>query len=98
MTTPQGALDAAERARRIEFIRDAKVAFLNDETIQQRTRKFEGKASDWALWLRRRMDDTGCATPAEILPDVCARLEQIAEDRANAAVREIKRALKDALK
>jgi hypothetical protein len=44
------------------------------------------------------MDDAGCANPTEILPDAFARLEQLAEDRVAAAVREIKKTLKDALK
>jgi hypothetical protein len=96
MTTP--APNAAERARRSEFIKEAKAACANDETIQQRTRKYEGKANDWAMWLRRKMDSADCVNPAEVLPDAFARLEQIEEDRAAAATREIKKALRDALK
>jgi hypothetical protein len=43
------------------------------------------------------MDHKGCTAP-ELLPDAFARLEQIAEDRVAAAVRDIKKSLRDALR
>jgi hypothetical protein len=92
------APNAAERARRTEYVRETKTALQNNETIDQRTRKREGKADEWSRWFRQKMDSTGCADPAEILPDALARLEQLAEDHAAAAVREIKAALTKALK
>jgi hypothetical protein len=90
--------DAAERARRTEFIRDAKAACLNDETLDQRTKRREDRADGWAKWLRRKMDDAGCADPTELLPDILAKIDQSIDDRVAAAIREIKKSLKDALK
>jgi hypothetical protein len=79
-------------------VRESRAALQNDETLDRRTKRRENKADDWAKWLRSKMDDTGCANPTEILPDAFARLEQLSEDHAAAAVRKIKKALKDALK
>jgi hypothetical protein len=90
-------LNNAERARRTEYTRETRAALQNGERLDQRIRKFEDKASAWSQWLRQKMDSTGCANPSEVLPDALARLEQIAEDRAAAAVREIKAALRKAL-
>jgi hypothetical protein len=88
-------LDTAEARR--EFIRDAKAACANDERFDERIEKREAKADAWSRWFHERMDHKGC-TAAELLPDAFARLEQIAEDKAASAVREFKKALKDALK
>jgi hypothetical protein len=68
MATPNAALDAAERARRTEFVREAKAACANDETPDQRNQKREMKADAWAQWLRHKLDSTGCTDPVEILP------------------------------
>jgi hypothetical protein len=89
--------DATERARRTEYVRESKSALQNGETIDGRARKREGRADEWALWIRQRMDEGGSTDPVEILPDALAKLEQIAEDRAAAAIREIKAALRKAL-
>jgi hypothetical protein len=91
-------LDNAEKSRRTEYMRETRAALQNNERLDQRISKFEGKANAWSEWLRSKMDSAGCADPSEILPDICARLEQLSEDYAAAAVREIKKSLKDALK
>jgi hypothetical protein len=88
MTTP--APNAAERARRTEYLRETRAALQNNERLDQRIRKFEDKATAWTHWFKEKMGHAGCADPAKILPDAFARLEQIAEDRVAAATREIK--------
>jgi hypothetical protein len=72
------AIDSeAERARPAEFARDARAAAQKGETPEQRTKGGKEKADAWAHWFRRKIDDNGCANPVELLPDACARLEQI---------------------
>jgi hypothetical protein len=94
-TTP--ILDDAERARRADFIRESRAAVYQGVSFQQRNQNREAKADSWAAWLRDKMASTGCRDPAELLPDICARLEQLSQDYAIAAVREIKAKLKEAL-
>jgi len=86
-------ISEAERARRAEFARDARAAAQKGETLEQRVKKREEKADAWAQWFRRKIDDNGCADPVELLPDACARLEQIVDERVAAAVAELKAAL-----
>ena len=65
--------------------------------MEQRTKRREDKADAWAKWLHERMDSTGCSDPVELLPDILARVEQLAEDRVAGAVVEIKTTLRKAL-
>jgi hypothetical protein len=90
-------LDRNERARRAEFVREARAAALAGESTDQRAQKRDAKAADWSRWFRDQMERTGAAEPAELLPEAFAKLEQLAEDRAAAAVREVKAALRKAL-
>jgi hypothetical protein len=90
--------DASERARRSEVIKEAKAACLNDETIDKRTKRREDRADQWALWLRNKMNDAGCADPSELLPDVLAKIDLMIDDRVAAATRELKATLVKALK
>jgi hypothetical protein len=85
-------------AERREFIRESKAAIVSDQTLEERALKREGKADEWAQWLRRRMDAAGCSDPAELMPEICAQIEQAAEDCVAAAVRELKTTLLKALK
>jgi hypothetical protein len=93
------AADAAEReqARRTEYVCETRTALQNGERYDERAGKREAKADEWAAWLHRKMDETGCATPTELLPDALARLEQMSEDHAAAAVRELRAILRKAL-
>jgi hypothetical protein len=43
------------------------------------------------------MDASRCADPVELLPDAFARLEQLAEDRIAASVKEFKDVLRKAI-
>jgi hypothetical protein len=86
-------ISEAERARRAEFARDARAAAQKGETLEQRIKKREEKADAWAQWFRRTMDNKRCTDPVELLPDACARLEQIVDDRVAAAVAELKAVL-----
>jgi hypothetical protein len=85
-------ISEAERNRRAEIILDSRAALQQGESLEQRTKKREEKSDAWAHWFRRKMDN-GCANPVELLPDACARLEQIVDDRVAAAVAELKAAL-----
>jgi hypothetical protein len=60
------AIDSeAERARRAEFVRDARAAAQQGETLEQRMKRREENAEAWAHWFRRKIDDNGCADPVE---------------------------------
>jgi hypothetical protein len=50
-------------------------------TIQERQARFESKADAWLAWFQREMASRNCSDPDELLPDACARLEAIIEDR-----------------
>jgi hypothetical protein len=91
-------ISEAERARRAEIMRDTRAALQQGESLEKRTKKREEKADAWAHWFRRSMDNKRCTDPVELLPDACARLEQIVDDRVAAAVAELKAALKGALR
>jgi hypothetical protein len=97
MTVPNAAPDA-EQARRTEFVREAKAACANGETIDKRVKRREDRADEWAGWLRRKMNDAGCTDPVELMPDILAKLDIIIDDRVGAAIREIKATLIKALK
>ena len=68
-------IDAAERIRRSEFVRDSKAALARGETLEARTKQREKFANEWAAWFRQRMDRVGCDDPTELLPDAMARLQ-----------------------
>jgi hypothetical protein len=91
-------IDAAERIRRSEYVRDSRAALARGETLQDRSKRREESANRWAAWLRQRMDASDCDGPVQILPDALARLQQIAEDSAVAAIKEFKTAMKGVLK
>jgi hypothetical protein len=92
MTT---TLNTAEA--RIEYMRETRSALANGERLDQRAEKREAKADAWSRWFHERMNHKGCTAP-ELLPDAFARLEQLAEDRAAAMVRELKKTLREAFK
>jgi hypothetical protein len=98
MTPPNAAADAAERARRTEFVRETKAAIQNGETLEQRTRKYEDAAVEWSHWVREKMKRAGAEDPVELLPDILARIDQTIDDRVAAALRELKASLTGALK
>jgi hypothetical protein len=90
-------IDEAERSRRAEFVREARAAACQGTSPEARTQKREDKADAWAQWFRQKMETGGCTDPAALLPDAFARLEQLSEDYAIAAICEIKATLKKAL-
>jgi hypothetical protein len=67
-------------------------------TLEQRARAREAKADEWTRWLREKMDAARCDDPAELLPDICARLDQMVDDRVAVAINEFKTAVRGALK
>jgi hypothetical protein len=91
-------IDAAERARRSAYVRDTKGALLEGITFEERTKRLEDKADQWAAWLQYKMSEVNCSDPGRVLPDALARLELIAADRAMEAVAELKKRLSEVLK
>jgi hypothetical protein len=91
-------IDEAERARRTELAREVRAAFYMGISSEERTQRREALADEWARWFRQRMDSGGCVDPVVLLPDAFARLQQLAEDRAIAAVHDMKTLLREALK
>jgi hypothetical protein len=90
-------MDEAERHRRAELVRDMKGAVAQHQTFEAHAQQREAKADEWARWFRQKMDAGGLADPVQLLPDACAQLEQLAEDRIAAALRELKTAIKGVL-
>jgi hypothetical protein len=91
-------IDEAERSRRAEFVREARAAVYQGTTAEARTQKREDKADEWARWLHQKMDNHGCLDPAELLPDILAKVDQTIDDRVAAAIAEVKATLRGALR
>jgi len=98
MTTTTINIDAAERARRSELVLEARAAARAGIHPDERSRQREELADRWASWLHSRMETLHCNDPSVLLPDICARLEQLSEDRVRAALVELKQSLRETLK
>jgi hypothetical protein len=106
MTTPNaasGTSDVCDRARRIERssrvdrVRERSAAALAGETIAAREARHKVRSDAWTRWLRQKMDDAGSTDPAELLPELAAKIDQTIDDRVAGAVREFKQSLRKAL-
>jgi hypothetical protein len=86
-----------ERVRRRELVRDMRAANQRGISVEERTKQREESAAEWTAWLHRRMDESGCTDPVELLPEILARLEQTIDDKVGAAVAEMKQTLRKAL-
>jgi hypothetical protein len=95
---PAEVLSTSERIRRSELRRDNLGALARGVSLEQRSKQREEFANEWSAWLRQRMDACNCDDPTAILPDALARLQQLAEDSALAAIKELKKTLMGALK
>jgi hypothetical protein len=91
-------LTTAERIRRSEYVRHSKAALARGESLEARTKRREGYANEWAAWFRARMDSADVDDPVSLLPDAMARLQELADDRAVAAINEFKKTLMGVLK
>jgi hypothetical protein len=98
MTATTIEQDVAERARRAALMADARGALAQGITVQERQARCESKADAWLTWFQREMAMRNCSDPDELLPDACARLEAIIEDRVAMAIRDMKAELRKALK
>jgi hypothetical protein len=94
-TTTQ--LSEEERVRRRELVRDMRAANQRGISVEQRTKLREDAAAEWTAWLHRRMDESGCTDPVELLPDILAKIEQTIDDRVAAAIAEIKQTFRKAM-
>jgi hypothetical protein len=92
-------LDAAdnEQRARISSMKEAGRAALSGQTVAQRNRTRNARASEWSRWLRKEMEGHGCEDPAEVLPAALAHLQQIVDDTVIAAVRQLRSDLRKAL-
>jgi hypothetical protein len=90
------ALDNTQ-VRRREYMSETRSALANGESLERRSQARQQKADLWTAWLREKMDNAGVSNPVELLPDLAARLEQLAEDKAAEAVRKLEAKLKKAL-
>jgi hypothetical protein len=95
---PAEVLSTSERIRRSELRRDNLGALARGVSLERRTEERERYASEWAAWLRSKMDACDCDDPTAVLPDALARVQQLAEDSALAAIKDLKKALMGALK
>jgi hypothetical protein len=95
---PNATLSTAERVRRAEYRRDNLAALARGVSLEQRSEERERYAGEWAGWLRSRMDSADVDDPVQILPDALARVQQLAEDSAIAAIKELRKALMGVLK
>jgi hypothetical protein len=95
---PAPVLSTSERIRRAEIRRDDLGALARGVSLEQRTKQREEFANEWAAWLRMRMDNAECDDPVALLPDALARVQQLAEDAAFAAIKDLKKGLMGALK
>jgi hypothetical protein len=96
--TAMTAASKLSQAERREYVKDSYGAVLQGETFEQRSQRREAEADEWSGWFRRRMDADGIADPVALLPDAFARLEFMMQDKINAAVKDLKEALQEALK
>jgi hypothetical protein len=96
--TTSSPIDANERARRRDWVRDPKAALARGQGFEQRTKQRDDAADDWAAWMHRKMDESGINDPVQLLPDAFARLQQLGQDHTAAAIKELKASLKGALK
>jgi hypothetical protein len=87
----------SERVRRRELVRDMRAANQRGISVEERTKQREDAAAEWATWLHRRMDESGCTDPTELLPEIIAKLEQTIDDKVGAAVAGIKQTLRKAM-
>jgi hypothetical protein len=95
---PAPVLSTDERIRRSELRRDNLGALARGVSLERRTEERERYASEWAAWLRSKMDASDCDDPTAVLPDALARVQQLAEDAALAAIKELRKALMEVLK
>jgi hypothetical protein len=94
---PAAPLTEAERSKRRELVRDLRAANQQRTTVEARSKQREDAAAEWTAWLHRRMDESGCTDPVELLPDILATIEQRIEDRVAAAIAEIKQTFRKAM-
>jgi hypothetical protein len=87
----------ADRIRRREFIGNVRGAVHQGTTTEAREAKRAQRSDDWTEWLHRKMFEMGIEDPACLLPDVCAKLEQIIDDRVAERVNELKGKLRKVL-
>src|SRR5690242_17947633 len=91
---PNATLSTAGRVRRAEYRRDNLGALAQNVSLAQRAKQRDEFISQWCAWIRQRMDAAECDDPTELLPDICARLEKICEDRIATAFKQFKTELK----
>jgi hypothetical protein len=87
MTAMQQVLTEIENVRRAELVADTRSALAVGVSLDEYLLLREKSVSDWCQWLHGEMDRTRAADPTEILPQICARLEQRCAAAARAAAK-----------
>jgi hypothetical protein len=80
-----------ERLRRLDRLRDESRAALSGHLPDERSRKLEASTAAWTRWIGA--NSGGKVDSTAFLARAMARLEQVAEDRATALIREVIRQL-----
>ena len=93
------AVDAPEPrcGARADFTADLRGAVAQGISFEERRERYETKANAWLKWWTREMKVRNCDDPNELLPDACARLDAIIEDRVAMAIRDLRAELRKAL-
>jgi hypothetical protein len=87
MTAMQQVLTEIERARRSEEVTDTRSAVALGISCDEFRQLRDKNIDDWCRWLHSEMDRTHADDPHEILPQICARLEQRCAAAARAAAK-----------
>jgi hypothetical protein len=84
----QQVLTEIENVRGAELNADTRSALAMGVSLDEYLQLREESVSNWCQWLHGEMDRTRATDPTEILPQICARLEQRCAAAARAAARE----------
>jgi hypothetical protein len=99
----QVQVNETERLRRQEYTRDTRASIALGLSYDEYVKLHEASVEDWSTWIYAEMGKAKAIDPQEIMPRICARLEQrcaqISREVANLAATEIVRErLKRAIK
>jgi hypothetical protein len=83
----QEALTAAERIKRQQLNQDTRMALAAGLSLDEFLKEREALSSGWASFIYQEMSKLRADDPTEVLPSICARLEQRAAQTAREAAR-----------
>ena len=94
--------EAAEQRRRRQTNHDFLVSIALGVSVDEVVKRRDRSEIDWMSWLNAEMAEQKADTPQEIMPSICARLEErgalLGREAAKVAAREeVQRMLKKAI-